>query len=218
MSKQRGNSTEPKGARPIYDTVQDRNGKTTSINPPSEQGGTSESVDWRVLAAIDDRSAMDFTTGVDSSRRLRETTSEHPTPISEETQQPYQPVLPYGEIAKLVRRYKQIMPKSTHNNLDELAEALEYAAKEVKDYQSECSNHASVDTSLGRVLKDTQDLHPRKTDFVDLFAGQMADTFDVLKNGYDRSTLPDLCNPAGQLARILREQERSGGKSCLPGR
>ncbi len=130
----------------------------------------------------------------------------------------YQPVLPYGEIGRLVRRYRQIMPESTHDALDEFAEALELAATGVKNRDFECSHFDGADISFCAVMGATQGLPLETTQFVAKLAGQLADAFDVLRNGHAIEDKPDLRDPADQLARIVREQERGNRKGRPPER
>ena len=139
-------------------------------------------------------------------------------PPDEKEQPSYQPIYPYGDIAPLVRRYRQTVPESAQDDLDEFADALEYAAKEVKNRDSERSHYSNVDVSFCRVMQSTEDLPDRQQRFISILAGQLCDVFDVLHNGYRIEDMKLLRDPAGQLARILREQERSGDKQRPPGR
>ena len=111
----------------------------------------------------------------------------------EKTEPPYEPVLPYAQMAITIRERIDVMPECMRDAWDELAQTLEYAAANVSDFRSDYSHYSASQVALDYVMNSTPDnLFDDRLTFCGLLVKQFIDAYEVMEWGEPREKYPSL--------------------------
>ena len=122
-----------------------------------------------------------------ATAKLQDAAPERSTTIPpKKPKPPYTPLLPYGELAALVREYMQSAPSYMQESLEELAGTMEHAEENVKDRDSELSHLSNISIAFCYATEaEPAGLPQEKYLFLEALAGPLVEAEECLGFGND---------------------------------